>query len=244
MGPVVQSNAMVLSLLLMHALVLAFACLFCVAIIWRRRALLQEQRAGRNLSPIPLQTIFPQRPSCWLAVRSASPERVQAALGLGRSAPCSWSEGMTGEHEFFISPRVNGWVIVTGVGIPAPDDDVDECFRFLISLSRKLGHVQFFHAEKFLNYHAWARLDEGWVTRAYAWAGETVWNQGAKTMPEIELGLQCFAYGETCPPSLAAMNTEKVGQLAARWNFDPAAVDERWLNQAVGVAGELPGKSC
>ena len=41
---------------------------------------------------------------------------------------------MTGEHEFFISPRVNGWIIVTGVAIPAPDEDVDECFRFLVFL--------------------------------------------------------------------------------------------------------------
>ncbi|HEX3626873.1 MAG TPA: hypothetical protein VH280_15800 [Verrucomicrobiae bacterium] len=140
---------------------------------------------------------------------------------------------MTGEHEFFISPRVNGWVIVTGLAIPTPDDDVDECFRFLVSLSRKLGHVQFFHAQRVLHYHAWARLDDGYVTRAYAWADGTVWNQGPKTMPEAELGLKCFDYGEPCPRTIAARNVEKVARLAARWNFDPAAVDE----SAVGVAG-------
>ena len=77
-----------------------------------------------------------------------------------------------------------------------PDDDVDACFLFLTALSRELGHVQFFHAEKFSHHHAWARVDDGCVTRAYAWAGETVWNQGAKTMPEIRLRLKCFDYGE------------------------------------------------
>ena len=147
---------------------------------------------------------------------------------------------MTGEHEFFISPRVNGWVIVTGLAIPTPDNDVDECFRFLVSLSRKLGHVQFFQAEKFLHYHAWARLDYGCVTRAYAWAGETLWNQGGKTVPETELGVKCFGYGDPCPSNVARTNTDKVSQLAARWNFDPASVDERSLNRALGVAGELP----
>ena len=146
---------------------------------------------------------------------------------------------MTGEHEFFVSPRVNGWVIVTGVAIPTPDDDVDECYHFLIALSRKLGHVQFFYAEKFIQHHAWARLDYGCVTRAYAWTGETVWNQGLKTMPESQLGVKCFDYGEPCPPGAAAWNTERVSQLAARWNFDPAAVDEKLLNQAVGMAGEI-----
>jgi hypothetical protein len=227
-------------LLMVHMLALLVACAFCVGIISRRRAQAFEQKIKSQLAPLPSQIIFPQRPTSWLAIRAASPEGVQAALGLSRFSPCSWSEGMTGEHEFFISPRVNGWVIVTGVAIPTPEDDVDECFRFLISLSRKLGHVQFFHAEKFLYHHAWARLDDGCVTRAYAWAGETVWNQGAKTMPEIELGVKCFDYGESSPAIVAKKNTEKVAQLAARWNFDPAAVDERLLNQTLGVAGEVP----
>ena len=234
-----QNDVAVLMFLIMHFVGLAIACAFCIGIIVaRRRARLLEQRSGN--AALPSHIIFPQRPSCWLAVRAASPENVQAALGLSRPAPCSWSEGMTGEHEFFISPRVNGWVIVTGVAIPTPADDVDECFRFLVSLSRKVGHVQFFHMEKPLHHHAWARLDDGYVTRAYAWAGETVWNQGVKTMPEIELGLRCYGYGEICPKNVAAKNVEKMSKLAARWNFDPAAVDERLLNQAVGVAGELP----
>lgn len=234
-----QNTAVVLTLLAVTVLAISFACIFCVGIIIRRRRTWPLELPVR-VSTVPFQTIFPQRPSCWLAIRAASPERVQSALGLGSSTPCPWSEGMTGEHEFFISPRVNGWVIVTGVGIPAPDDDVDECFRFLVSLSRKLGHVQFFHAEKFLHYHAWARMDDGCVTRAYAWAGETLWNQGVKTLLEIELDLKCFGYGETCPPNIAKINSEKVSQLAARWNFDPAAVDERLLGRAVGVAGGVP----
>jgi hypothetical protein len=241
MGVTEQSDAVVLMLLATTVLAISFACAFCIGIISRRRTQALKQLVPRRFNSVPHQTIFPRRPTCWLAIRAASPERVRLALGLNRYAPCSWSEGMTGEHEFFVSPRVNGWVIVTGVAIPTPDDDVDECFRFLLSMSRKLGHVQFFHAEKFLHYHAWARLDDGCVTRAYAWAGEIVWNQGVKTMPEIELGLKCFGYGETCPPGVARMNTEKVSRLAARWNFDPAAVDERWLNETSGVAGELPG---
>lgn len=239
MSPVLPGNAEVWALLLTQILALSVACAFFLGIILRRRAQPSGQ-AERNVSAVPSHTIFPQRPACWLAFRGSSPERVQEALGLSRSVPCSWSEGMTGEHEFFISPLVNGWVIVTGVAIPTPDDDVDECFHFLISLSRKLGHVQFFHAEKYLHHHAWARLDDGCVTRAYAWTGETVWNQGTKTLSETKLDMKCFDYGEMGPPGVAARNAEKVSQLAARWNFDPAAVDERLLSQAVGVAGKLP----
>lgn len=239
MGVVAQTNAIVFMMLAVHMLALVIACTFCVGIyVARRRAKLLRKIGQTPI--VPSQTIFPQRPTTWLAIRAASTEGVQAALGLSRFSPCSWSEGMTGEHEFFISPRVNGWIIVTGVAIPTPADDVDECYHFLMSLSRKLGHVQFFHAEKSQYHHAWARLDEGCVTRAYAWTGGTTWNQGTKTMPETELGLKCFAYGDVCHPGVAKLNMEKVSRLAARWNFDPAAVDERSLNQAVGVAGELP----
>ncbi len=239
MGAVEQNSLAVVMMLAAHFVALVIACLFCVGIVLRHRAWARKQE-GSNFSIVPSHVMFPRRPSSWLAIRGASPQAVQSALGLGRSTPCSWSEGITGEHEFFVSPRVNGWVIVTGLAIPTPDDDVDESFHFLISLSRKLGHVQFFYSEKFLQYHAWARLDEGCVTRAYAWTGETVWNQGPKTLPETELGVKCFAYGEFCPPNIARKNTEKVSQLAARWNFDPAAVDEKILNEAIGVAGELP----
>jgi hypothetical protein len=240
MNPVLQSNAAVLTLLLVLMLAVTFACLFCFGIVLRRRENLAGPKTGSRVSTLSAHTIFPHRPTCWLAIRGSSSERVQDALGLSHSTPCSWSEGMTGEHEFFISPRVNGWVIVTGVAIPTPNDDVDECYHFLLSLSRKLGHVQFFYAEKYFHHHAWARLDDGCVTRAYAWMGETVWNQGAKTIPEAELEVKCIDYAESCPTGVAAWNTEKVSQLAARWNFDPAAVDERLLSHAVGIAGELP----
>jgi hypothetical protein len=240
MGVVEQNSMAVLLMMGAHFLGLGIACLFCIAIIISRRRYKALELQATSSSGVPLQTIFPQRPTCWLAIRGTIPQSVQAALGLDRSTPCSWSDGMTGEHQFFISPRVNGWVIVTGVGIPTPDEDVDECFHFLISLSRKLGHVQFFYAEKSSYHHAWARLDEGCVTRAYAWTGEVAWNQGAKTIPETELGVKCFGYGEPCPQPVAAKNAQKVSQLAARWNFDPASVDERTLNQAIGVAVELP----
>jgi hypothetical protein len=236
-----QNDATTLMLLAWHFLALGVAVMvFLWMIFLHRRAQRLEKVAAQIPKQISIAPVFPQRPTTWLAIRSATPEAVQAALGLSHSTPCSWSEGMAGAHEFFISPSVHDWVIVTGLALPCPDDDVDACFLFLTALSRKLGHVQFFHAEKFTNHHAWARVDDGCVTRAYAWAGETVWDQGAKTMPEIQLGLKCFAYGDNCVTNeIAEMNFEKVAALAARWSLDPAAVDEHLLNQASGTAGEL-----
>ncbi len=228
-------------LLAAHFLALGVAVMvFLWMIFLHHRARRIEQIAEPVPKHISHEPVFSRRPTTWLAIRSATPDAVTAALGLGNSAPCSWSEGMAGGHEFFISPRVNSWVIVTGLALPRPDDDVDACFLFLTALSRKLGHVQFFHAEKFTNHHAWARLDDGCVTRAYAWAGETVWNQGAMTMPETGLGLKCLAYGDIpTTREIAETNFEKVAALAARWSLDPAAIDESSLDHAGGRAGEF-----
>jgi len=236
-----QNDSVYWMLLAAHFLALGVALMIFFWIKFlQRRAQKSEIITAQIPKHISLAPVFPQRPVTWIAIRSATPETVQTALNLGNSIPCSWSEGMTGEHEFFISPRVNGWVIVTGLALPTPDDDVDACFLYLTALSRKLGHVQFFHAEKFTHYHAWARVDDGCVTRAYAWAGETVWNQGAKTIPEARLALKCFAYGDiSATKETAEMNFEKVAALAARWSLDPATVDEHLLNQASGTAGEL-----
>jgi hypothetical protein len=204
-----------------------------------RRARREQKSFPEAFSFFPLKSDSPPRPACWLAVRSVSPEAVKTALGLNRAAPCSWVEGLAGGHEFFISPRVHGWVIITGLGLPNPSDDVDATFLFLTALSRKLGHVQFFYAEKFSRHHGWARLDDGCVTRGYAWAGETVWNQGAKTLPETEAGLKTFNYGELTATFLdAETNFEKMPQLAARWSLDPAEVRLDSPRQSIGLAGE------
>jgi hypothetical protein len=111
-------------------------------------------------------------------------------------------------------------------------------------LSLKLGEVQFYIANRALNHHAWARLLTGEVFRAYAWAGETLWNQGALTRAEIELGLECRPYGEERPAhplfnELRIGNTEKVSLLAARWSLDPATIDTALDWPRPGVAGEL-----
>ena len=213
-------------LLLAHFLALGVAVMVFLWMIFLQRRHRMAEKSRRSDGEIfPLHAASEIRPATWLAVRTLQPEIVRAALA--------------DKDSFFISPRVNGWVIVTGPGLPDPGDDVDACHFFLTALSRELGHVQFFHMEKFSAQHAWARLDEGCVTRAYAWAGETIWNQGAKTLAENGLGMKCFGYGEdseigfwtTKKNSMA--NVEKIPLLAARWSVDPEI-----LHRAGGITGE------
>ena len=213
-------------LLVAHFLALGVAAMvFGWMIFLQRRNRAAEKKSRSAEENFPLRAASVIRPTTWLAIRSLEPEAVRAALA--------------DKEEFFISPRVNGWVIVTGPGLPDPSDDVDACHLFLTALSRELGHVQFFYVEKFSAHHAWARMDEGCVTRAYAWAGETIWNQGAKTLAENSLELKCPGYGDDSEIEFwtakenASANVEKIPLLAARWSVDPEI-----LHRAGGITGE------
>jgi hypothetical protein len=203
----------------------------------------QATSASRRSRPVR-SLVLPCR---WLAIRATQPKLVQTALGLHHPIHCSWEDGLTfaHEHKLFISPCVNGWVLVMGAPLPDPADDVDRCFVFLLNLSRKLGHVQFFSFNRGSHHHAWAYAENGRIRRAYAWAGRTHWNQGRMTSSEVELGLTCYDYGAparrvTCVlPDPLVTNTERVPALAAHWSLDPGTVDPRILRQTQGIAGEL-----
>lgn len=215
--------------------------------IWRRKdppAARAELEAGDQWAGSPRRACWRQ-PSCWLALRGRDLATVQTALGLSDARSCSWSEAVGDDGQLFVSPPCQGWILVFGAGLPDPAEDVDACFRFLLELSRRVGQVQFFMADGVLHHHAWARIEAGRVVRAYAWAGKTVWNQGAKTAAESQLGLKCFSYGETIASAawgineIVAANTEKVSRLASRWSINFSAIDPRFMEGSRGVAGWL-----
>ncbi len=183
----------------------------------------------------------------WIAIRTSRLQAVQIALRVTKAMPCTWEEGLSAAYEqkLFISPPLNGWVLVIGANLPEASEDVDRCFRFLIDLSRKLGHVQYFSVNRALGHHSWVQAEQGTILRAYSWAGKTIWNQGIKTSAEIELGLKCFGYLES-PERVPfgqgdpfARNTERVPLLASRWSIDPTTIDPSLLSETQGIAGEV-----
>lgn len=241
-------------LLLPFGVVLAVALIFGLLILKhvrknRDRWDLSERDAASSPSRDerwrPAWSLFGARR--WCAIRCNSVSAVQAALGLHNAKPCSWGEGVAhlAEHSLLISPPIRGWVVVVGNALPDPAEDADNCFHFLRRVSRTLGHVQFFSVHAALSHHAWVRLEDGCVLRAYAWAGQTLWNQGDLTRSEIELGLKCFAYGESpiadaiSPGELLQANVDRISLLAARWSVDPASLNESTAACGPSVVGDL-----
>ncbi len=233
---------LLVSLLVVLGLMLAF---FSVYRRERRKVVREAPRPG-PLLPVnaawrrPVPFLLPPR---WLAIRSSNTVVVRDSIGGDSAASLPWSEAMARlrERKVFISPPVDGWTLVIGAGLPDPAVDVDVVYRFLTRLSRSIGEVHFYSADRVLNLHSWARLDSGRVTRAYAWAGETLWNEGRPTLEERMLGMRCRAYAEEPPPMRFGEvpselhNTERVVLLARRWSVDPMAAIEILLQQeAVG----------
>ncbi len=228
-------------------IVFGFGLLFLVAgVRWSRHRQLHQfiepvipaRRAGFQPS------LFDQ-PARWLAIKGHHPEFVQETLGVQNGVRCSWEEGLSelSDQKLFIAPPVGGWILVIGTSLPDPAEDVDKCFHLLSSWSRQLGHVQFFSANRILNHHAWAIVDQGVVFRAYAWAGETLWNQGQMTSAERDLDLRCLEYGSgrsllgQKEPFIS--NTENICRLAARWSLDPNVLSDRLLHNRRGIVGQL-----
>ncbi len=188
-----------------------------------------------------MRSVLFERPGRWLAVRSASSKNVQAALGLADGLPCSWDEGLAEacEKKLFISPPVDGWVLVVGSSLPDPEDDPDESFHFLRRISQELGHVQYFGVNRVLNHHAWAIVDSGEIFRAFAWADEVLWNQGIMTAAERELKMTCPGYGMVSERGTEGYvhNCERITRLAAEWSVDPALVAEEVADGEPGIVG-------
>lgn len=204
-----------------------------------KRRLLRHRESPRR--PHPLRNYLFERPGRWLAIRSGSSRAVQVALGLADGLPCSWDEGLVEarDSKLFISPPVDGWVLVVGSSLPDPADDPDVAFHFLRRISRELGHVQYYGVHRVLHHHAWAIVDSGEVFRAYAWADEVLWNQGLITAAERDLKLVCLAYASRPEQGteVFARNCEKITRLAAEWSVDPAVVAEEAAAGEFGIVG-------
>ena len=215
--------------------------------IWKRRT------ARRNATPATVsQTEFSapflfDRPTRWMAVKCSNLQKVQNAIGLHNPTPCPLSEGFgrLGDTKLFISPPVKAWILVVGNSLPDIHDDVDKLYHFLMKVAHELGSIQYFSANRVLSHHAWVRIENNRVYRAYAWAGETLWNQGDRTAAEKELELKCYEYCDNPLPypftarDSHVANTEKVMQLAARWSIDPMAVNNPNLRASFGITGDL-----
>ncbi|MFE4425455.1 hypothetical protein, partial [Streptomyces sp. NPDC056817] len=112
----------------------------------------------------------------WLAVQDAAPEVVADALGLRHRRIVDWEGGTSAAYRqgVFVARPVSDWTIAhSRIHLPPGTDATDPSFpAWLQMLSTRLGDVQYFATDRIGEYHAWAKVESGGLTRAYCYIGE------------------------------------------------------------------------
>ena len=223
--------------------VIGVALVFAWLIRQHNREQRNLRRTNRGLDQLSLAASSRQRvlpyplPVRWMVIRSSNTALLREFLGSPPIVPWSEALGRARERALFLSSPVNGWTLLIGGAIPDPVQDVDAVFRCLQRVSAEIGEVQFYAADRVLNFHSWARFRHGRAVRAYACAGEVLWNEGWVTLDERLLGMRCRGYGDEAPVlrygeiPMDQTNTERVPILARRWSVDFAMASELLLAQ-------------
>jgi hypothetical protein len=184
----------------------------------------------------------------WLAVQTEDTYAVAQALHLQESRSATWKEGIEQAYQdaLFVAPPVDGWTLAVGAGLPWPESS--DWIPFMQHLSTRLGSVQFFCTHRVVDFHGWARAEDGNIVRAYAREGwGVVRDIGAKTQEETDLGFnflgedateeEAEAYWER--DELTTPDEECVMRLAERWSIDPTQLGS-YESTGLGLLGKLP----
>lgn len=238
-----------------------------VAAIWLLRQWSQSPAlATARTAPKPLETLLdridttPDKPinfgykNSWLAVRASNAQDVAESLSLDNLQAANWHTGFVAacNGHTFVSPPVDGWVLVVSQQLPelGHDPDTEEWTFLLQSLSDKYRDVQYFGTHRVVGYNAWARFIDGTEQRAFAYLGEsgaTLVDRGSRTLGESELGYKYFdpdspdaeteAYWER--EDLCYPDEEHVMEVAGKWSVNPTTLESKELSLGVGWIGSI-----
>ncbi|MGW5640242.1 hypothetical protein [Streptomyces sp. NPDC003832] len=192
----------------------------------------------------------------WLAVRDAGPEEVADALGLRHRQNVDWETGseLAYRHGVFVARPVPGWTLAHGrVHLTHGTDATQPDFAaWLRTTAERLGDLQYFGTDRVVDYHAWAKVESGALTRAYCYIGMTgdiPLRLGEPTAVEKELGVGLVGREEVREDWTDAewdawhdaMPTEQdVLRIAADWSVCPAMIRDDSVTTP-GIHGFPPG---
>ena len=156
----------------------------------------------------------------WLCIRASPPEEVIEKMGLKNPRVSNWNYGICGEHGVFVSPVLDGYVLVVNWGMDVLDTDPES----LDELAKKFSELQFFSTHRVAEYHAWVKYVGGEMMRGYGWCGdigEVLLNKGEVTPEETELGLtNLLPDNDADWDSCDFPDEQNVLDIAAAWGID------------------------
>lgn len=182
----------------------------------------------------------------WLTVKTTDPKELAEFLEISKLKPSNWASGAEAAYNdsVFISPAIDGWVVVLGTEITDPThDEAKELFE---RLSKRYGECQFFLTHRSVEYHAWVLAKEGEIKRSYVYFAEegTLEYLGTPT-PFEEKCLLVNTFSEESKaedywehPDLCIPDEELVMDIAESWSsVNPRRLDKETEVTELGLVG-------
>ncbi|WP_152249144.1 hypothetical protein [Xanthomonas maliensis] len=202
----------------------------------------------------------------WFAIKTSDVNAVLKVLNFGSGSSANWSSGIRAAYDTrargfdkdlaFVTPPIDGWVIVAGAALPYPvmhtpdrHEGIGDAFDVLFSrLAASFSDVQFFGSYRVVDFVAWARRKMGEPDRIFAFGdGDVYANVGKQTADEVLLGLPNLddlsleeATARMFEDEAPFLDEEAPLLLAGRWSINPGKLSETSLSAACGVVVELP----
>ena len=234
------------------AAVLSVVALGCLEIRRNTAARLSKLRASMANRPPGMPIAFGVKIP-WAAIKDVTRDSVVEELELEKTREADWAAGIEAAYEdgvsgiaglagagsVFVTPAIDGWVLVVGNGLPCFGNkgQMHPPLPFAERLSAKLNtEVQFFATHRTVSHDAWVLARSGVLVRAFAVAdGNVLVNQGAPTPEEAPLELEK-------PDPISRVNEDRTHELAGRWSVNPMTFDERKDVVGPGTLGKLTKK--
>src|SRR5688572_18490413 len=191
----------------------------------------------------------------WFAIPTEDSARVISAFGFRNARPANWVAGIQtvyGDLGYaFVTPAVDGWIMVLGLGLPSFDSDerTRELLAFIDTVAASFPDLYYFGTHRVVDFHGWVRVSDGKIQRAYAYLGErgeTLYERGNKTEVEIALGFHFFdersheaaSEGYFEREDLRYPNEEDVMRISAAWTLNTQTLDQR-TEKGTGFLAEI-----
>lgn len=184
--------------------------------------------------------------TAWFAVRSDEEKAVAAAIELQNGHPVNWRYGVRHAHEYdeyqiFVSPSVNGWILV--VGMPIVWEADDHAVTRMVQLSRQFGETQLFGSVRTSDSYLWARARNGKLVRLFYEGDGNRRVEGEPTEAEKAFKFCDSSSPEPEPPGYWRRNDLRypdeacVLEIAGKWSVDPSKLGEMGLTPSLGLLG-------
>ena len=191
-------------------------------------------------STIPTQPRSFGYKTSWLAIKSQDAQGVSNALNLEPEHHVNWTCGMTrsiGRPEFgftgvFVTPPVDGWILVLGLANYLPTD-TNRFVALMKKLSVQFGTAHFYGSDRRVGYVAWGKWISGETIRYFSSVEDDFVNIDHTTEEEMTLGspditdMSLTQYliaieedGSFFPDESEVLST------AALWSIDPSELDD------------------